>query len=429
MNQQVTLFKDEGSAKLSAKFQPLVAAGVGADLGDGIKGGYGIVGIKAGKFRLKYKGEETVLLNPDNTPIGFIDVVIIKANGFLNKQYFKGKYVEGSTSPPVCYSLDGAVPSDASPEKQSTTCVLCKHNQWGSAIGDNGSKQKACRDTKKLAVVPLADIHNATMGGAMLFRVPPTSLKDLSVMADALKGRGYPYNSVAVRISFDLEVSHPRPIFKALRPLDDEEADAVLEMFDSDSVLRVLADNDVVADHGEPPDQPAPVQAAGAQPRREVPLMPTEEETRAVPQAKAMPPIMPPPLSEVASQMAAGAVIIQPATKGPVVQPTADISTPRVLRLQPDEPLPVKPPNPFAAAQVKPAAPAQVAAAQPAAVNPFAPPATKTSRARTPKETPAPVSVEVPATPAAVGAAAGPAPAGESQLNQDINSILAGLNM
>jgi len=430
---QVTLFQQEGGAKLSAKFQPLVAAGVGTDLGEGIKGGYGIIGIKAGKFRLKYKGEETILMDGDS-PVGYIDVVIVKANPFLNKQYFEGKYVEGNTSPPVCYSLDGVKPSDASSKKQSATCALCPHNQWGSLIGDNGIKQKACRDTKKLAVVPLADIRNATMGGAMLFRVPPSSLKDLSVMADALKGRGYPYNSVAVRIAFDLEASHPKPIFKAMRPLDDEEADAVLEMFESDGVMRVLADNDIVADHGEAAVQPAPVQAAGAQPRKEVPLMPTAEETRPVPQAPARPPVMPPPLSEIAAagQIAVGAMVIEPATQGGMPMPKVEEATPRVIRVQPDEPAaaPAKAANPFApaahAAAGAAAAPTQAAVAT--AVNPFAPPgaAGKKARSTKPKETVAPVAIEVP-QPTAEQAAA-PAES-TSQLNNDINSILAGLNM
>ena len=429
-NTQVTLFQQEGGAKLSDKFKPLVSAGVGADLGDGIRGSYGIVGIKAGKFRLKYKGEETVLMDGDS-PVGFIDVVIVKANGFLNKQYFKGKYVEGNTSPPVCYSLDGVTPSDASPEKQATSCALCPKNQFGSLIGDNGVKQKACRDTKKLAVVPLQDIKNATMGGAMLFRVPPSSLKDLSVMADQLKGRGYPYNSVAVRIAFDLEASHPKPIFKALRPLNDEEADDVLEMFESDSVLRVLADNDIVADHGEEAVGTAqPVMPAGAAPRKEVPLMPTEEERRPVPQAPRREPVMPPPLSEVAAQLAPGAVMIAPATEGRVAMPTAETGAPKVLRVQPDEPLPHKPANPFAAAAVPPTAKAVTAsapAAPAAAVNPFAPKPAKEKKARVPKEVPAPVAVDVP-TAVQAEAPAETTPAA-TQLDTDINSILSGLSM
>jgi hypothetical protein len=430
MSQQVTLFAQEGSAVLSKKFAPLVAAGVGTELGDGIKGSYGIVGIKAGKFRIKYKGEEKVLLNGDGTPVGYIDVVIVKANGFLNKQYFEGKYVEGNTSPPVCYSLDGVKPSDASTKKQAATCALCPKNQFGSLIGDNGVKQKACRDTKKLAVVPLADIMNVGLGGAMLFRVPPSSLKELSAMSDQLKGRGYPYNSVAVRISFDLDASHPKPIFKAIRPLDDAEADQVLEQYASDSVQRVLADNDVVIEHPEVVEPasastPPPVQPAAYAPRNNV-------EWQAVPQAKATPAdlLQPPPVQDLQP----GQVAVQPASRGAVpVAPVAD-PTPRVLRVQPNEQAPapiaaaVQPvaqpaaaASPFAtAAPAKPVTAATPPAPQPVAetaqANPFAPPAAAPQKAR------APVTIDT--TAAEVQTAPAPAP----QMEAEISNILAGLD-
>jgi hypothetical protein len=115
-------------------------------------------------------------------------------------------------------------------------------------VSETGIKQKACRDTKKLAIVPLGDMRNESMGGPMLFRVPPSSLKDLSQLADAMKARGYPYNSVAVRIGFDMEASHPKPTFKAIRPLTDAEAEIVLELFHGDGVAAVLSDNDAAVD-------------------------------------------------------------------------------------------------------------------------------------------------------------------------------------
>ena len=420
MSNQVTLFQQEGGA-LSTRFAPLVAAGIGTELGDGIKGSYAIVGIKAGKFRIKYKGEEKVLQvpGPDGqtlVPVSYIDVVIVKANGFLNKQYFEGKYVEGSTAPPVCYSLDGVKPSDASTKKQATTCALCPKNQFGSLIGDNGVKQKACRDTKKLAVVPLADIMNIGLGGAMLFRVPPSSLKELSAMSDQLKGRGYPYNSVAVRISFDLDVSHPKPIFKAIRPLTDAEADQVLEQYASDSVQRVLADNDVVIEHPETAAEatPAPVQPATYAPRNDKEWVPIPQQA-ATPQDQLQPP---PPQG-----LAPGQVAVQPASKGTVLvaPPVAD-PAPRTLRVQPDAPpaqgsappAPVSSANPFAtAAPAASAAPAPKPTPPPAAANPFAPPPSAAPAAR------APVTVE--STAAEVAA---PAP----QMEAEISNILAGLD-
>lgn len=418
MSNNMVLFQQQGGAVTapSAKFQALVQAGVGMDLGDGIRSSYGIVGIKGGKFRIKYKGDEQVLMTTGQdgvtqVPVSYIDVVIVKANGFLNKQYFEGKYVDGATAAPVCYSLDGVKPADASTKKQATTCALCPKNQFGSMVGDNGIKMKACRDTKKLAVVPLADIRNAGLGGAMLFRVPPSSLKDLSAMADALKGRGYPYNSVAVRISFDLEASHPKPTFKATRPLNDEEADAVLEMFESDSVLRVLADNDVVVEHPEVAEaQPAPVQPAGTRPAAAT-AMPAPHETQPVPQQKpqlfGMPGEDPP--------VAVGGTVVQPK---PAPEPPPVVVSPRTLRVAPDDPAPASATpaaNPFAKAAPPPPPAAAAAATTSAKANPFAPP---------PGVAPArkPEVVEGTAEPAHDRGAE------LTQMENDINSILAGLN-
>ena len=262
----MTLFQQDTGQGPSQKFGALTAAGLGTELGEGIRASYAILGIKAGRWRIKYKGTETPLqaVNPNTgraEPIPTLEMVIVKANAFLNKQYYEGKYVEGSNAPPTCYSLDGKTPSAAVAKPVFANCALCPKNQWGSLIGDNGVKQKACRDTKKLAVVPLGNIRNAELGGAMLFRVPPSSLKDLSSLADAMKARGYPYNSVAVRFGFDLDASHPKPTFQGIRPLTDEEADLVLEMYESDSVAAVLADNDVVVEHGA---GQAPQRDAGA---------------------------------------------------------------------------------------------------------------------------------------------------------------------
>lgn len=403
-NQQVSLFQQETGLAVSSKFQPLIAAGAGMDLGEGIRSSYAIVGIKGGRFHLRYKGNTQVLSMPhpqdptQSMPVSFIDVVIVKANSFLNKQFYEGKYVEGSNSPPDCYSLNGKSPSPQAAKPQHANCALCPQNQFGSKIGDDGKKQKACRDTKKLAIVPLADIKNATMGGAMLFRVPPSSLKDLSTMSDALKGRGYPYNSVAVRIGFDTTVSHPKPTFQALRPLGDNEADQVIEMFASDSVESVLADNDVIAETGEapiPPSaqfiQPAPVVA---------------------PQGRQAP--SPP------SSIPVGAVAIQPFSLN--AQPpsaaafTAPVQAqPRVIIVQPDD-----------VEESQPAAQQQSATSQPApAANPFAaPPGVQQATAPVAPKAPRRKPVEAVAAPTApVNEIVPPA----AQMDQEVENLLAGL--
>ena len=256
MSQQVTLFQNETGATVSAEYKALVASGaLGDDLGEGLRGGgFAVISKKGSKWRIKYKGEETLITNADGDPAPSLEAVIIKANPFVNKQYYKGKWVEGSTTPPDCFSLDGKTPSNQVENPQHNNCAGCPMNVWGSKINEAGKKVKACADTKKLAIVPLADIKNVAFNGPMLYRVTSSELGDLGTFADQMKSRGFPYNSVAVRFGFDPNVSHPKATFKAIRPLTDAEAQQVLELYQSDSVARVLSADfttEAKAEHGE----------------------------------------------------------------------------------------------------------------------------------------------------------------------------------
>ena len=419
--QQVTLFQHETGG---GPARALVAASIDNSLGEGIRSSYAILSIKGGRWHIKYKKNDTVIqaMNPQtgrNEPVSSLELVIIKANGFLNKQYYKGKYVEGSNSPPDCYSLDGKVPSVSVKQPVHANCTLCPMNQFGSLIGDNGVKQKACRDTKKLAVVPLADLRNESLGGPMLFRTPPSALGDLSKLADGMKARGFPYNAVAVRFSFDLNVSHPKPIFNAIRPLTDDEAEVVLELYNSDGTAAVLADNDIVVDLPQAPQNTAgafeqePSVPVGPQPTAQpAPMAPVGQPAPfAAPAAaapQAAPSFSPPPPAATTLVSAFAPPPPPPGMHGAVVQPFngGSVAPPPAAAFAPPpptQPAPAPAPNPFAAAAQAPEAP------QPA----------KTRRKATPP-------VDLPAAaPAAVETQAAPP---QGQLDADIGNILAGLS-
>ena len=430
-NSQMTLFQHETSA---GPARSLVAAAIDASLGEGIRSSYAILSIKASRWRIKYKKNETPLqaMNQHTgrvEPIPSLEMVIVKANGFLNKQYYKGKYVEGSNSPPDCYSLDGKVPSASVKAPVHSNCAMCPMNQFGSLIGDNGVKQKACRDTKKLAVVPLADLRNESWGGPMLFRVPPSALGDLSKLADALKARGFPYNAVAVRFSFDLDASHPKPIFNAIRALTDEEAETVLELYNSDGTAAVLADNDIVVDHDKPKEAPQadpifeqPTVAVGPAPVQQAPA-PQPQQAPVQAQAPSVQPIPPPVQPQVGATTLVSAFAPPPpppGMHGAVVQPYTPNAAPPPMSA-------FAPPPPAQAPVQQQAAPAPAPVVQQA--NPFAaaaeaagqqaPVAAKAPRKKTP-----PVQVPEPA-PVAIEPNTAPP---QGQLDDDVNNILAGLS-
>lgn len=294
MSNAVAVFQEEGGdMELADSFKALMAAGGMAtdDLGAGIGGSYAILSIRGKTFRVKYQGTETPITDAKGDAVGSLEAVIIKANPYLTKQYYEKSFEDGDSEAPSCYSIDGKVPSSSVETPEHTNCGMCPQNRFGSRITPAGVKVKACQDNKKLAITPLADIQNKAHGGPMLFRVPASALKDLLTFNNNMTARGYPYNAVAVRIGFDIEASYPKPTFKAIRVLTEEEAAQVVELYNSDGVDRLLADfSDVAA----PKEAAAPAEGAfeqepDAQPQPKPVAKPTPPPPVAKPVLKAVP--------------------------------------------------------------------------------------------------------------------------------------------
>jgi hypothetical protein len=156
--------------------------------------------------------------------------------------WYEHGYVEGSTAPPDCWSVDGKKPDPASPQQQNPTCAGCRWNAWGSSRSQAGTgKGKDCADSKRLAIVPLQDIDNEIHGGPMMLRVPPASLADLLGYANSLEQIGYPYYAVGTAISFDVNAEYPKLMFEPLRALTEEEAEKVAKLQGSDIVDRIIS--------------------------------------------------------------------------------------------------------------------------------------------------------------------------------------------
>lgn len=213
-------------------------------LGAGITTGFAIVSLRGKVWRIKHRGEERVILNERNEPRYSLDVIIVQASSNIAKIFYQDGYVEGSTAPPDCWSVNGRTPDPASPALQKgntgPTCAGCWANAWGSRASQQGSKGKACADSKRIAIVPLEDPHNEIYGGPMLQRIPPASLGDLKAYADKLNQIGLPFYGVATRISFDMSAEYPKLVFEPIRVLTDDEAQVVLDMQGTPLVERIL---------------------------------------------------------------------------------------------------------------------------------------------------------------------------------------------
>ena len=237
MGEVVSLKKSQVPAKLAAAF-----GGVedNDDLIAGVQAGYAVVSIKGSKWRIKHAKEETLVTNAEGDPMPTLQVVLLKANPAISKNYYAHGYSDDSADAPDCFSIDGERPDAGVEDPVSPKCSICPKAVFGSRITDNGKKAKACADSRRVAIAPAQDIENELFDGAMLLRVPATSLADLQLYGKLMKEKGFPYQAVITKLGFDPDVSYPKLTFKPVRPLTDEEADKVLAQLASPKIESIL---------------------------------------------------------------------------------------------------------------------------------------------------------------------------------------------
>ena len=258
--------------------------------------GFPVISIKGKVFAVVRDGERTTLtksVDGEEIPAPSIDVVIVKANKQNSKVFYLKGYQDGAENQkPDCFSNDGTKPDASVEHPQAKSCATCPHNQWGSKIGDNGGKGKACSDSVRLAVAQpdlLNDPH--------LLRVPPATIKALGEYGKALAKRGVPYTAVVTKIGFEMESPTPKLTFKAVGFLSDAAFAEVQETAASDTVASILGgefvpaaapEPDATADLvGEPPKAavaPKPAAPKAAAPSKSKTV--TDEEVEAAVQAK-----------------------------------------------------------------------------------------------------------------------------------------------
>ncbi len=201
------------------------------DLSSGVSGGFSVLSIRGSKWRVKSGGEEEVLTDSQGDTLASVRVVIVKGNKHVSKNYYEGGFVEGSSDAPSCFSIDGVKPDSSVENPVSVACANCPKNQFGSRITDSGSKAKACADNRRIAIVPEGDLPGARFNGPMLLRVPAASLSDLASYAKGMSAKGFPYNTVVTKLSFDTETAYPKIKFQAARALKEDEANELAQLY------------------------------------------------------------------------------------------------------------------------------------------------------------------------------------------------------
>lgn len=234
--------------------------------------GFPVISIKGKVFTIVRGGERTTMMNPKDpdSAANAIEVVLIKANKGLSKVFYaKGYDEKAENQKPDCFSNEGTKPDASVDKPQSKTCATCVHNQWGSKIGENGGKGKACQDSKRMAIAAPGLINDP-----YLIRVPPASIKALSEYGTGLAKRGVPYSAVVTKVGFVVDEATPKLTFKAVGLLTEDMYKEVQAAMDSEVVHSILGTSFAPVEHEELPvvEAPAPVvekPKAAAKPKAE----------------------------------------------------------------------------------------------------------------------------------------------------------------
>lgn len=227
------------SKSLPAYLANVDVAAINADLTSHAGSGFPVISIKGKTFAIVRDGERTVLtkdVDGEKIPAPSIDVVLLKANKGTSKVFYAKGYTEGAEGvKPDCFSNTGDKPDASVENPQAKSCATCPHNQWGSKVGENGSKGKACQDSVRMAIAT-PDLLN----DPYLLRVPPASIRALGEYGEMLKKRGVGYNMVVTKISFDMDAPTPKLVFKPVGFLDEAGFRAAQETAASDVVKNIL---------------------------------------------------------------------------------------------------------------------------------------------------------------------------------------------
>ena len=189
--------------------------------------------------RIRFNSNRS-LITPDGNEGEELEVVVVD---FVSSNlFYDGPFDRDNPQPPGCFAIGVEpsllVPSPNSPNKQAETCSACPNNQFGSA-----GKGKACKNTRLLAVMPVA--MDGDEPPIWIMSVPPTSMKsfDAYVQTLASKHKTIPIG-VVTRITLDQGVQFAAPRFSVVRPLKAEEFETYMPRRE-EANTRLTAEPDV----------------------------------------------------------------------------------------------------------------------------------------------------------------------------------------
>lgn len=195
------------------------------------------ISIKGSVFREIINGKE-YRVNEERS----MNVAVVRAAP-VSRIFFSGSYSEGNVVKPTCWSSDTRTPDAEVPQdqKQAERCLDCKQNIKGSGNGEG----RACRFQQRLAVMLEGDIGNkhvyqVTLPATSVFGEGTKDKMPLQAYGKFLKAHSTNIVTIITEMRFDTSSPTPKLIFKAIRPLTDEEQQTVLDMIEHEDTMKAV---------------------------------------------------------------------------------------------------------------------------------------------------------------------------------------------
>lgn len=224
------------------------------------------IGIKGSRWRIKPVGDgEEQVLKTFN-----IQFALVNVNPNKSKTFYLQKYdPAGEPAAPDCYSDDGVAPDVNASVPQSKSCATCEHNVWGSAINEaTGKKAKACKDSKRIAVMPLG------VNEIYAWRLSPMNMISFADTVKFAIKQNVDIDRCLFEAVFDENSDYPHVLFKLVRGLTDDELEAVTALRNDEKAKQAVGMGAVIVN--------APVRVVQAAPE-----LPKQPEAPAAPAAAA----------------------------------------------------------------------------------------------------------------------------------------------
>lgn len=172
---------------------------------------------------------------------GLIQAVILDWRSI--NLYYRGVYNPSKIEAPVCFAIakkrDDLKPSPNCEDPQAESCGEnnCQWDKWGSAPG--GGKGKACKNTYRLAVVP---VDATTDTPIWTIDLAPSSTGNFTNFVNNLKAAksALPFQ-VVTTLDFDSSADFPKVTFADPQPHDN-----LAVMYDLRNAAQALLDKEPI---------------------------------------------------------------------------------------------------------------------------------------------------------------------------------------